>query len=121
MYYSFDDMININGFNPKDIKADAKSYIDVFIYYNGHDTLDGVTLLYIIFNKMDGHINDNNGSKYSILIPVNENKGAIKRYKEIWDNIKDFFESENNVSGDYDYKYMKARYNLDDNLQLKKD
>ena len=32
----------------------------------------------MIKNKINGYIEDNNGSKYPTLIPFDENKGAIK-------------------------------------------
>ena len=39
--------------------------------------------MHIIFKKINGYIEDNNGSKYLTLIFVDENKGAIKKCKEI--------------------------------------
>ena len=33
--YYFDNIINMNDFNPKNIKADAKSYKDILIFYTG--------------------------------------------------------------------------------------
>ena len=38
------------------------------------------------------------------LIPANEYKVTIKKYKEIWNKIKYFIKSENNGSGSYDDK-----------------
>ena len=45
-------MINTNDFNPKYIKIDTKSFNNIFIYYVGYETSDGVTPLHIIFIKI---------------------------------------------------------------------
>lgn len=39
---------------------------------------------YFIISKINDYIEDNNGIKYLTLVPVEESKGAIKKYKEIW-------------------------------------
>ena len=77
--------------------------------------------MHIIFNNINGYIEDDYASKYLTLIPVDENKRAIKMYKEIWNKIKLLNESENNGSGDYDNKYLKIRFSSDNNLSLKKE
>ena len=38
-YYFFNDIININNFDPNNIKIDEKSYKDIFIYYIGCETI----------------------------------------------------------------------------------
>lgn len=76
--YFFDEMININDFNPKNIKVDKK------VYYIGYETSDRVKPFYFIISKINDYIEDNNGIKYLTLVPVEESKGAIKKYKEIW-------------------------------------
>ena len=44
-YYFFDDIININNFNPNKIKADEKLYKSILIYYIGYVTVRyGVSL-----------------------------------------------------------------------------
>ena len=65
----FDDIVNINNFNPKNIKVDTKLYKDILVFYVGYETLDGVKPLYINFDKINGSIEDNNGSKYATVIP----------------------------------------------------
>ena len=86
----------------------------------GYETSDGVKRFYIIFNKISWYIEDNNGSKYLTLIPVHENKGAIKMYKEISNEIKYRSGLENNGSGDYDDKYMKIKLDLDEDFPWKR-
>ena len=67
-YYYIDDIIIINDFNLTNIKIDTKSYKDILIFYIVYETIDGVTTLYINFNEINGYIEDDNGSKYLILI-----------------------------------------------------
>ena len=78
--YFFGEMININDFNPKNIKVDKK---DILIYYIGYETSDRVKPFYFIIYKINGYIEDNNGMKYLTLVPVEASKGGIKKYKEI--------------------------------------
>ena len=44
--------------------------------------------MYIIFNKINGYIEDNNGSKYLTLISTDENKSMLKKYEKIWIKIE---------------------------------
>ena len=70
-YYFFDNMINIENFNPDLLKIDKKSYKDISIYYIGYITIKDskylnihrVNPLYIIISEVDGSIEDKNGNK----------------------------------------------------------
>ena len=120
-YHFFDDMININDFNPKNIKVDKKSFKDILIYYIEYETSDGVELLFASFNRINEYIEDYNGSKYLALISVDENKGKIRKYNEAWTRIKYLIELQNNDSGNYDKKCMKIRFNSNNNFPLKQE
>ena len=50
-YYYLNDIINIDKFNPKNIKVDTKFYKDILIFYIVYETLDGVTRRYIDFDR----------------------------------------------------------------------
>ena len=73
-----------------------------------------------MFNKMNGYFEDINGNKYLMLVPTNENKEKIKKYEELWIKIKDLIRSITKNSDDYDEKYMKIKFNSDDELPLNK-
>ena len=62
----------------------------------------------MIFDKLDGYIEENNRNKYLTLIFNVKNIDALKRYTELWDKIKDLIRSMTNTSGDYDEKYKKS-------------
>ena len=54
-----------------------------------------------------------------MLVPTSESKEKIKRYEELWSKIRDWIRLITKNSDDYDEKYMKIKFNLDDNLPLK--
>ena len=54
------------------------------------------------------------------LVPTNEGKDALKKYKELWDKIRDLIRSTTNKTDYYVKKYMKIKFNSDSNLPLKK-
>ena len=55
------------------------------------------------------------------MTPVDENKVAIKIYEEMSNKITYLSGLENNGSGYYDNSYIKIKFDLDDNLPLKKE
>ena len=42
----------------------------------------------MIIGKVDGHIEENNGNKYLVFDSRNINKDVLKKYTELWDEIK---------------------------------
>ena len=65
-YYLFDDMINIENFNPDLLKIDKKTYKNIGIYYIGHITIkdskyvntQSENPLYIITGEVDRPIEE---------------------------------------------------------------
>ena len=61
-YLFFDEIMNINEFDPSSIKIDEKSYKNIFIYYSGDVTnkkdlnIYSVNSLYLIFGNVNGYI-----------------------------------------------------------------
>ena len=51
-------------FHFKTVSSDEKSYENVLIYEVLYKTLIGEKPLHITFNKVNGFIRDNNGTKY---------------------------------------------------------
>ena len=50
------------------------------------------------------------------LVRTNESKEIINQYEELWCKIRDLIRSVTKNSNDYDEKYMKTKFNLDDEL-----
>ena len=69
---------------------------------------------------MNGYFDEINENKYLTLVPTNENKEKIKKYEELWSKIRDLIRSITKNSDDYDEKYMKIKFNSDDELPLNK-
>ena len=94
-YYFFNDIINIESFEPNNIKIDEKSYKNILIYYIGYVTIKkyvkiySVNPLYLVFRYVNGYFEEINGNKYLTLVPTNESKGKIKKYEELWIKIRD--------------------------------
>ena len=42
--------------------------------------------------KVIGHIEERNANKYLVFDSADENKEVLKKYKELWDGIKNEFE-----------------------------
>ena len=76
--------------------------------------------MYFIIDKVDGYIEESNGNKYLTLVSTDKKKDTLKKDKELWDKIKDLIRSLTNTLRDYDEKYMKIKFNSDDNLPLNK-
>ena len=85
-----------------------------------HLKIYSVNPLYLMFNKMNGYFEEINGNKYLMLVPTNESKEKIKKCEELWIKIKDLMRSITKKSDDYDQKYMKIKFNSDDELPLNK-
>ena len=117
-YYFFNDIIYIESFNPNNIKIDEKSYKNILIYYIGYVTIKkdlkiySVNPLYLIFGKVNGYFEEINGNK-----KIMERK---KKYEELWIKIRDLIRSITKNLDDYDEKYMKIKFDSDDNLPLNK-
>ena len=79
-YYFFSDIINIEKFDPNNLKIDEKSYKNILIFYIGYVTIKqyvkiySVNPLYLIFRYANGYFKEINGNKYLTLVPTNESK-----------------------------------------------
>ena len=122
----FNDIINIENFDPNNIKIDEKSYKNTVIYYIGYVTIKeyieiyNVNPLYPIFRDVNVYFEEINGNKCLTLVPTNESKEKILKNEEFWIKIRDLIRSISKSSDDYDEKYMKIKFKSDDKLPLNK-
>ena len=123
-YYFFNDIINIENFDPNNIKTDENSYKNILTYYieyvkiKKYVRIYSVNYLYLIFGKVNGYFEETNGNKYLTLVPTNESKEKIKKYGELWSKITELIRSITKNSDGYDERYMKIKFNSDDELPL---
>ena len=82
--------------------------------------IDSVNPLYLILGNVNGHFQEINGYKYLTIVLTNETKEKIKKYEELWIKIRDLTRSVTKSLDDYDEKYMKVKFDSDDNLPLNK-
>ena len=69
---------------------------------------------------MNGSFKEINKNKYLTLVPTNEIREIRKRYAKMWIEIRDLIRWMTKNLDDYDKKYMKIKFNLDDELPLNK-
>ena len=127
-YCFYNDKINTEEFNSSLLKIDKKQFKDIDIYYIGSIAIKkighcensySVNPLYLIIGKVDGHTEENNGSKYLVFDSTDENKEVLKKYTELWDGIKDEIETINgSKKSEYGKDFIKIKFNTDDNLPL---
>ena len=55
-----------------------------------------------------------------MLVPTDESKGIIKNYEKPWSKIRDLIRSITKNAGDYDEKYVKIKFDFDNDLPLNK-
>ena len=80
-----------------------------------------VNPLHLIIGKVDGYIKENNRNKYLVFDSTDENKKIFKKYRELWDGIKNEIETINgDKKAEYSKDFMKIKFNTDDNLPLNK-
>ena len=78
--------------------------------------------MYLLVNYASGYIEEKNGNKYLIFDDsINENKGLLKKYADVWYGIKSEIKTINGgKENDYGKDYMKIKINSDDGLPLNK-
>ena len=128
-YYFYNDMINLKNFESNLLKIDKKHYKGIDIYYIGYITIKkigdcenihSVNPLYLLVNHASGYIEEKNGNKYLIFYDsVNEKKRLLKKYADVWDEIKNEIKAVNGgEENDYGKDYMKIKFNSGDDLSL---
>ena len=78
--------------------------------------------MYLLVNHASGYIEEKNGNKYLIFDDsVNEKKGLLEKYADIWNGIKNKIKAGNGgKENDYGKDYMKIKFISDDDLPLNK-
>ena len=129
-YYFYNDMINLKNFDSNLLKIDKKHYKGINIYYIGYITIKkiddceniySVNPLYLITGKVDGHIEEKNGSKYLVFDSTDENRQVLKNTQNFGMVLRNEIKTINEgKEGEYGKDFMKIIFNTDDNLLLNK-
>ena len=88
-YYFFDDINNIENFDPNNSEINGKSQ---------------KTLLFTTLDMWRSEIwnEEINKNKYLMIAPTNESKEIIKKYAELWCKIRDLIRPITKNSDEYD-------------------
>ena len=79
----------------------------------GCKNVHSVNPLYLLFNHASGYIEEKNGNYLIFDDSVNENKGLLKNYADVWDGIKYEIKIINGgKENDYRKDYMKIKFML---------
>ena len=121
-------MVNLKDFDPKLLKLDKKSSMNISIYYIGYVTkkpeynINSVNPLYLLIDEIDGFIEGKERDTY-LNIALTDSNGELlkKKNAEVWHGIEDQIKKINDCrSGEYGKDYMKIKFNADDHLPLNK-
>ena len=82
--------------------------------------INSVNPLYLIISKFNEYVEDINKNKNLSPVSTNKSKEIIKIYEEFWSKITDLIRLITKHPGDYDEKYMKIRFDFNDELPLNK-
>ena len=124
-YYFYNDIADLENFDSSLLKLDKKSYKDIGIYNIGYITIKkiddceniySVNLLYLLINHANGYIKEKGVNKYLIF----ENKELLKKYNDVWNEIKNKIKEVSSGECDYEKDYMKIAFNSNDDLPLNK-
>ena len=97
-YYFYNDIIDIETFDPNMLKLDKKSYKNLDIYNIGYVTIkkigygydiNSVNPLYLSNDNGNRCIEEINEDKYLICDVTYEKKKILKRYDDVFNGIMD--------------------------------
>ena len=129
-YYFYNDIIDLRDFDARFLKIDKKSCKNIDIYYigyiaikeiNDYESIYSLNPLFLRIGHTSGYIVEKNGNKYLIFDSVDENKQVLKKYADVWDEIKNKIKAINgDRENDHGKDYMKIKFNSDNDLRLSK-
>ena len=97
-YYFYNDIIDIETFESKNLKLDKETHKDLDIYNIGYVTIkeigdcydvNSVNLLYLRIDNVSGYIEKINEDKYLVFDFRDENKELLKRYDDVFNGLID--------------------------------
>ena len=125
-YYFYNDIIDIETFDSKNLKLDKKTYKNLDIYNIGYVTIKqigdcydkSVNPLYLRTDNASGYIEEKESNKYLIFDSTDENKELLKRYNDVFNELIDKIKKIDDDWLKYTKDYTKIKFNSDDNLPL---
>ena len=90
-------MINIEDFDSSLLKIDKKSNKNIGIYnigyitikkINDYENIYSLNPLHLMIGEIIVHIKESNGNKYLVFDFSDKNNKVLKKYTELWDEVK---------------------------------
>ena len=90
-------MINIKDFDSSLLKIDKKSNKNIGIYnigyitikkINDYENIYSLNPLHLMIGEIIAHIKESNGNKYLVFDFSDKNNKVLKKYTELWDEVK---------------------------------
>ena len=107
-------MINIRNFDSSLLSTDKISFksIDAVTYHIkcikmkslDHVNIDCENSLYLVFNNVDGYIENVNENKYLVFASTDKNKEILEKYTKLWNEVKNETET---INGGKPMEYKK--------------
>ena len=128
-YYFYNDIIDIKNFDAGLLKIDKKPYKGIGFYNIGFITkkkiddckkIYSVNPLNLFINHTNGYIEKTGVNKYLVFESTDENKELLKKYNDVFNEIRDKIKEINSDECDYEKDYIKIKSDSDDDLPLKK-
>ena len=102
-YYFYNDMINLKNFDLNLLEKDRFKHHNKKI--DDYENIYSANPLYLIVSHASGCIEEKNGNKYLIFYDsLNENKGLLEKYADIWNGIKNKIKA---INGGEENNYRK--------------
>ena len=76
--------------------------------------------MYLKVGEVIKHIKKNKRKKHLVFDSSDENKEVLKKYKELWDGIKNKIDNINDGECKYGKGFTKIKFDTDDDLSLNK-
>ena len=76
--------------------------------------------LYLIIAHANGYIEEKGVNKYLVFDSADKSKELLKKYNDIFNEIRDKIKEINSDERNYEKVYMRIKFNSDDDLPLKK-
>ena len=118
-YYFGNDIIDLKNFDDKNIGIFNIGYITTK-KIDDCETIYSMNPLYLRADHANGYIEEKGESKYLIFDSPDENKELLKKYKDVFNEIRGKIEEISSDECHYEKYYMKIAFNSDDDLPLNK-
>ena len=123
-YYFYNDIINLDEFDRRNIKVDKNNFNDIDIYYRGYkyketttecNEINSVNPLYLSIPDMKGQFEKGKSDNLCYLIIFGD-ENVLRIFANIWKSIRAKIEENTVGIVQYDKEYMKIKFESNDNL-----